>query len=162
MWCYVLTTVGPERIYVCMGPPSTAHAGDCMFIAPEVVEGILWYVAYGGRAVPNEEGQQELERPFGMLECMSGKPMLCREERQGPQWHGSGFMVCTRHEMYSCGGVLTCMASWDSTAFLAGLSDACGVCVCVCVLLQALCIFGLNCFLAGLSDAIECNCRIAI
>ena len=31
----------------------------------------------------------------------------------------------------SCGGVLTCMASWDSTAFLAGLSDACGVCVCV-------------------------------
>ena len=23
------------------------------------------------------------------------------------------------------------MASWDSTAFLAGLSDACGVCVCV-------------------------------
>ena len=34
--------------------------------------------------------------------------------------------------------------------------------VCVCVLLQALCIFGLNCFLAGLSDAIECNCRIAI
>ena len=32
----------------------------------------------------------------------------------------------------------------------------------VCVLLQALCIFGLNCFLAGLSDAIECNCRIAI
>ena len=32
----------------------------------------------------------------------------------------------------SCGGVLTCMASWDSTAFLAGLSDACGVCVCVC------------------------------
>ena len=25
------------------------------------------------------------------------------------------------------------MASWDSTAFLVGLSDACGVCVCVCV-----------------------------
>ena len=36
------------------------------------------------------------------------------------------------------------------------------VCVCVCVLLQAFRIFGLNCFLAGLSDAIECNCRIAI
>ena len=33
------------------------------------------------------------------------------------------------------------MASWDSTAFLAGRSDACGVCVCV--ELQALCIFGL-------------------
>ena len=24
------------------------------------------------------------------------------------------------------------MGSWDSTAFLAGLSDACGMCVCVC------------------------------
>ena len=27
--------------------------------------------------------------------------------------------------------------------------------VCACVLLQALCIFGLNCFLAGLSDAMR-------
>ena len=27
----------------------------------------------------------------------------------------------------------------------------------VCVLLQALCIFGLNCFLAGLSDAVEAS-----
>ena len=35
VWRYVLTTVGPERIYVCMEPPSTTHAGDCMFIVPE-------------------------------------------------------------------------------------------------------------------------------
>ena len=34
VWRYVLTTVGSERIYVCMEPPSTTHAGDCMFIVP--------------------------------------------------------------------------------------------------------------------------------
>ena len=62
LWRYVLTTVGPERIYVCMEPPSTTHAGDCMFIVPQVVEGTLWHVVYEGRAVPNEEGEQELEQ----------------------------------------------------------------------------------------------------
>ena len=36
---------------------------------------------------------------------------------------------------------------------LAGRSDACGVCVCV--ELQAFCIFGLNCLLAGRSDALR-------
>ena len=39
------------------------------------MEGNKWYVAYEGRAVPNEEGEQELEKraalrpPFGRLEC---------------------------------------------------------------------------------------------
>ena len=61
VWRYKLTWVGAERIYVCMELPSTTHAGDCMFIVPEVVEGTLWYVAYEGRAVRNEEGEQELE-----------------------------------------------------------------------------------------------------
>ena len=28
MWRYKLTFVGAERIYVCMEPPSTTHAGD--------------------------------------------------------------------------------------------------------------------------------------
>ena len=28
-----------EHIYVCMEPPSTTHAGDCMFIVPEVCGG---------------------------------------------------------------------------------------------------------------------------
>jgi len=37
-----------------MEPPSTTHAGDCMFIVPQVVEGTLWYVVYEGRAVPND------------------------------------------------------------------------------------------------------------
>ena len=32
VWRYKLTFVGAERIYVCMEPPSTTHAGDCMFI----------------------------------------------------------------------------------------------------------------------------------
>ena len=48
VWRYISTTVGPERIYVCMEPPSTTHTGDYMFIVPQVVEGTLWYVVYEG------------------------------------------------------------------------------------------------------------------
>ena len=59
---YKLTRVGAERMYVCMEPPSTTHAGDLMFIMEEVVEGNKWYVAYEGRPVPNAEGEQELEK----------------------------------------------------------------------------------------------------
>ena len=47
VWRYVLITVGPECIYVCMEPPSTTHAGNCMLIVPQVVEGTLWHVVYG-------------------------------------------------------------------------------------------------------------------
>ena len=50
VWRYKLTFVGAERMYVCMDPPSTTHAGDLMFIMEEVVEGNKWYVAYEGRA----------------------------------------------------------------------------------------------------------------
>ena len=39
VWCYKLTFVGAQRMYVCMEPPSTTHAGDLMFIMEEVVEG---------------------------------------------------------------------------------------------------------------------------
>ena len=39
VWRYKLTRVGAERMYVCMEPPSTTHAGDLMFIMEEVVEG---------------------------------------------------------------------------------------------------------------------------
>ena len=79
-------------------------------------------------------------RPFGRLECMSGKPMLCRAGPVTPK-------RCKRHSgkhptswfahamRCGCGCVLTCVACWGSTAFLAGLSDAYGVCACV--LLQA-------------------------
>ena len=62
VWRYKLTRVGAERMYVCMEPPSTTHAGDLMFIMEEVVEGNKWYVAYEGRPVPNAEGEQELEK----------------------------------------------------------------------------------------------------
>ena len=59
VWRYKLTFVGAERMYVCMEPPSTTHAGDLMFIMEEVVEGNKWYVAYegtkcGGRARAGE------------------------------------------------------------------------------------------------------------
>ena len=47
VWRYKLTFVGAERMYVCMEPPSTTHAGDLMFIMEEVVEGNK------GRPVPN-------------------------------------------------------------------------------------------------------------
>ena len=57
VWRYKLTFVGAERMYVCMEPPSTTHAGDLMFIMEEVVEGNKWYVAYEGRPVPNAEGE---------------------------------------------------------------------------------------------------------
>ena len=55
-------------------------------------------------------------RRFGRLEFTSGKPMLCRaeppntEERHLASW-------LTHATRCSCGCVLTCMASWDSTAF---------------------------------------------
>ena len=62
VWRYKLTFVSAERMYVCMEPPSTTHAGDLMFIMEEVVEGNKWYVAYEGRPVPNVEGEQELEK----------------------------------------------------------------------------------------------------
>eukprot|EP00434_Breviolum_minutum_P029605 symbB.v1.2.026176.t1/scaffold2592.1/size78170/1 len=114
VWRYALTTVGPERIHVCMQPPSTTHAGDCMFIVPQVVEGTLWHVVYEGRAVPNEEGEQELEQRAPVFRTYAsfwenGKhewqtnavPSRASytEEVQEAQWQACDFMVCTRHEM---------------------------------------------------------------
>ena len=53
----------------------------------------------------------------------------------------------------SC-GTSNSFAFLDSTeCLLAGRSDAYGVCVCV--ELQAFCIFGFNCLLAGRSDALR-------
>ena len=171
VWRYVLTTVGAERIYVCMEPPSTTHASDCMFIVPEVVEGTLWYVAYEGRAVPTEEGQQNLEQRsslsnFGVVlggwsarvanQCCAEQSHLHRREaratvaRVGP--HGL-------HTLWDVVAAV-CSLVWHlGTQLLFWRGCLMHV---VWVLLQALCIFGLNCFLAGLSDAAECNCRIAI
>ena len=85
VWRYKLTFVGAERMYVCMEPPSTTHAGDLMFIMEEVVEGNKWYVAYEGRPVANAEAskswrsalQSFVFRPrFGRMECTSGRQMM--------------------------------------------------------------------------------------
>ena len=114
VWRYKLTFVGAERIYVCMEPPSTTHAGDLMFILEEVVEGNKWYVAYEGRPVPNAEGEQELEKPAAVFRTSASfwengvhewetndvrSRATYTEEVKEPQWQASGFMVCARHEM---------------------------------------------------------------
>ena len=115
VWRYKLAFVGAESIYVCMEPPSTTHAGDCMFIVPEVVEGSKWYVAYEGRSVPNAEGEQELEKRAAVFRTSASfwevgvhewetndvpSRATYTEEGKEPQWQGSGFMVSTRHEIH--------------------------------------------------------------
>ena len=114
VWRYKLTFVGAERMYVCTEPPSTTHAGDLMFIMEEVVEGNKWYVAYEGRAVPNEEGEQELEKRAAVFRTSASfwdigvhewetndvpSRATYTEKVKEPQWQASDFMVCTRHEM---------------------------------------------------------------
>ena len=114
VWRYKLTRVGAERMYICMEPPSTTHAGDLMFIMEEVVEGNKWYVAYEGRPVPNAEGEQELEKRAAVFRTSASfwedgvhewernevrSPGTYAEPAQAPQWRASDFMVCTRHEM---------------------------------------------------------------
>ena len=114
VWRYKLTFVGAERMYVCMEAPSTAHAGDLMFIMEEVVEGNKWYVAYEGRPVPNAEGEQELEKRAAVFRTSASfwedgvhewetnnvrSRATYSEPAEEPQWRASDFMVCTRHEM---------------------------------------------------------------
>ena len=114
VWRYKLTFVGAERMYVCMEPPSTTHAGDLMFIMEEVVEGNKWYVAHEGRPVPNAVGEQGLEKRAAVFRTSASfwengvhewetndvrSRATYTEEVKEPQWQASGFMVCTRHEM---------------------------------------------------------------
>ena len=165
VWRYKLTRVGAERMYVCMEPPSTTHAGDLMFIMEEVVEGNKWYVAYEGRPVPNAEGEQELEKRAAVFRTSASfwedgvhewetnnvrSRATYADPAEEPQWRASDFMVCTRLRC-SC-GTSNSFAFLDSTAvWRGGLMHV----VCVCVELQAFCIFGLNCLLAGRSDALR-------
>ena len=94
--------------------PSTTHAGDCMFIVPQVVEGTVWHVVYEGRAVPNEEGEQELEQRAPVFRTLASfwevrahewqtnavpSRASYTEEVQEAQWQASDFMVCARHDM---------------------------------------------------------------
>ena len=101
MWRYVLTTVGPGRIYVCMEPPSTTHAGDCMFIVPEVVEGEqeLEQRAPAFRTLASfwEVGVHEWQT--NAVPSRASYTEEVQEEVQEAQWQASDFMVCTRHEM---------------------------------------------------------------
>ena len=173
VWRYKLTFVGAECIYVCMEPPSTTHAGDLMFIMEEVVEGNKWYGAYEGRPVSNAEGEQELEKRAAVFRTSASfwengvhewKTNDVRSRAtytdvvEEPRWKNRGgkrraswFAHATRT---SCGTTAR-IASLGLNGFLAGRSDACGVCVCVRVELEAFCIFGLNCLLAGRSDAVR-------
>ena len=114
VWRYKLTFVGAERMYVCMEPPSTTYAGDCMFIMEEVVEGKKWYVAYEGRPVSNAVGEQELEKRAAVFRTSASfwedgvhewetnhvrSRATYTEVVEEPQWRASGLMVCTRHVM---------------------------------------------------------------
>ena len=64
VWRYKLTPVGAERMYVCMEPPSTTHAGDLRASKS-------WRSAL----------QSFVLRPcFGRMECTSRRQMLCGVE----------------------------------------------------------------------------------
>ena len=82
VWRYKLTPVGAERMYVCMEPPSTTHAGDLMFIMEEVVEGNKWYVAMRRASKSWRSALQSfvLRPRFGRMECTSGRQMMCGAE----------------------------------------------------------------------------------
>ena len=72
VWRYKLTRVAAERMYVCMEPPSTTHAGDLMFIMEEVV---------GASKSWRSALQSFVLRPcFGRMECTSGRQMMCGAE----------------------------------------------------------------------------------
>ena len=134
-----------------------------MFIMEEVVEGNKWYVAYEGRPVPNAEGEQELEKRAAVFRTSAlfwedgvhewetndvRSRATYTEEVKEPQWQASWFA----HAMRCSRGTLNAFACLDSTAvWRGGLMHV----VCVCVELQAFCIFGLNCLLAGRSDALR-------
>ena len=98
----------------CSAHLRTTHAGDCMFIVPEVVDGTLWHVAYEGRAMANAQGEQELEQrapvfrtsasfwEVGVHEWQTNavpSRASYTEEWQEAQWQASAFMVDTRHDM---------------------------------------------------------------
>ena len=93
---------------------------------------------------------------FGRMECISGRQRTCgagppmqnrRKNRSGE--HLTSWFA---HAMRCSCGTSNSFAFLDSTAFWrGGLMHV----VCVCVELQTFCIFGLNCLLAGRSDALR-------
>ena len=74
----------------------------------------MWCTKGKGRAVPNEEGEQELEQRAPVFRTLASfwevgvhewqtnavpSRASYTEEVQEAQWQASDFMVCTRHEM---------------------------------------------------------------
>ena len=93
---------------------------------------------------------------FGRMECMNGRQTTCGAgpPMQNRRKHRSGEHLTSwfAHAMRCSCGTSNSFAFLDSTAFWrGGLMHV----VCVCVELQAFCIFGLNCLLAGRSDALR-------
>ena len=143
VWRYKLTPVGAERMYVCMEPPSTTHAGDLMFIMGRSRGGNKWYVAYEGRPVPNAEGEQELEKraavfrtsaSFWRMECTSGRQMMCGAEpptqKKWKNHSGKRLASWFAHAMRCSRGTLNPLPVW--TQLLFGGAVWCMWCVCVC------------------------------
>ena len=78
----------------------------------------------------------------------AGPPMQIRRKNRS----GEHLTAWFAHAMRCSCGTLNPFACLDSTAvWRGGLMHV----VCVCVELQAFCIFGLNCLLAGRSDALR-------
>ena len=94
---------------------------------------------------------------FGRMECTSGRQMMCGAEpptqKKWKNHSGKRRASWFAHAMRCSRGTLNPFCMFGLNCCLAGRSDACGVCVCV--ELQAFCIFGLNCLLAGRSDALR-------
>ena len=102
--------------------------------------------------------QSSVFRPrFGRMECMSGRQITCGA---GPPMQirrknrsGEHLPSWFAHAMRCSCGTSNLFCIFGLNCCLAGRSDACGVCMYV--ELQAYCIFGLNCLLAGRSDALR-------
>ena len=93
---------------------------------------------------------------FGRMECMNGRQTTCGAgpPMQNRRKHRSGEHLTSwfAHAMRCSCGTSNSFAFLGSTAFWrGGLMHV----VCVCVELKAFCIFGLNCLLAGRSDALR-------
>ena len=99
--------------------------------------------------------QRLWREPCGMC-CTKGE--LFQMRRASKSWSSVlQYFCCTEQgQLHRKGARGTVVSIW-----LHGLHTPWDVVAAVCSLAW-LCIFGLNCFLAGRSDAIECNCRIAI
>jgi hypothetical protein len=109
VWKYELKWAGSEQFYICDNPPSTSFPGDRMFIVPEQVDGVQWFVVYEGR---EQDGFLEQRQPVfrtranfwevGDHEWEISEAQMrrsCDSKWVQPAWRASGWTVCTRHNM---------------------------------------------------------------